>query len=320
MDINVSVPHKMLLSGAYTVLDGSPSLTLAISPRLHLSISTNLKEKWSDTHPFIQAVKEILLDECKTISQKQALFQLFDTRFTTHTAEDPHLWGIGSSAAFTTAFTLALSEGIALSLTPSKLFEIARNAHRLAQGNKGSGTDIAACTFGGLVHVSNAHTSQAPNVLSLKWLEDIGIILIQSGQKADTRQLISLYQDIAKSTRELHNKPLIQAVENVCHAITRQKNILEALHQNHLAEIKWTQTLKIPLITTQHLKLEKQLQKNFSKQELILKSLGGGGGDSFGLFYNKKHTPTEKIIQQLTQLQLPFREITIEQNGALKKD
>ncbi len=41
MYIEIKVPHKIIIAGSYTVLDGSPALSLAVSPTLILELSDN---------------------------------------------------------------------------------------------------------------------------------------------------------------------------------------------------------------------------------------------------------------------------------------
>ncbi len=315
--LTISAPHKMLFSGSYVVLDGAPSLTLAIGPRLFLSLNPQKSESWPKDNPFINAVRHILLQQA-TKSEEVQLFELFQAQLTTRTTASVQRWGIGSSAAFTTALTFALLEGIGRSPSLEELFPLARQAHRLAQGHRGSGTDIAAVTFGDLLLVSQAQGDALPLYSQLSWNDEIAIILLQTGQKADTRQLIQRYQSLELQKRTSSSRPLISSIEKLTQSLEQNEAILPALQHNHEEEVIWSQKLNIPLVTDLHLQLIQQFRQRYTHEQIVLKALGAGGGDSIGLFFNPQKLPLDELTSFLKKLPFPFRLINIEKRGTLR--
>jgi phosphomevalonate kinase len=101
--------------------------------------------------------------------------------------------GLGSSAAVTACLTAALAVAGGADLDAPEvragIFERALKAHRAASGG-GSGADVAACTFGGLLRVSLGPGPERavrvePLPTPLRTLH-----LIFAGASADTRQLL----------------------------------------------------------------------------------------------------------------------------------
>jgi len=312
MRINISTPHKMLFSGSYTVLDGHESLTLACGPRLSLAFDTSETLEYQE-NPFARAVQEVLQE---THQGSQAFTY---PAFVTEVSESTAGWGVGSSASFTTSLTTALLLANHQKLDKKEIFALTRRAHRKAQGGKGSGTDIAACTFGGLVHVSQAQGDATPKVQAQEWPEDLGVLLIRSGNKADTRQLIQKYQEQSQKHQEPEQLTLLEAVQDVCKAFAQKASnasILSALQHNADRESIWSQHLGLVFVTP----LQQELQQAFlplsKEKHVVLKALGGGGGDSIGCFFDKTTTTLEELQRYLEPFSLPSRLVQIEQQGA----
>ena len=311
MTRTVDVPHKILFSGSYTVLDGYPALGLAVGPRMTLQLTKEAPQPWPEDNPFARAVDVVMSEALKV---EGATPHDRWGSFTTSLPEEVYGWGLGSSAAFTTALCAAIALEHDIN-TPTRLFALACAAHRLGQGGKGSGVDIAACTFGGLVYVTHAQGDTAPRCAPFPWPRDLGILLLRSGQKADTREKITSYRDIPPQTKQRANRPLLRAIGGVCRAFVHHKGILAALRENARCEGEWSQALGIPLVTTQQRALETELYKALPTHDIVLKALGAGGGDSIACFYDKRHTQPAAIAPVFTQAGLQVRDLPIELHG-----
>lgn len=127
-------PGKVVLSGAYAVLEGAPAIVTAVE-RFVLADSSRRSELVT---PEVQAA---LLPH-----EVPPWFDASELR------EDGRKLGLGSSAAIASASLFALERDAAptldLAALRQRVFERARGAHRAAQGG-GSGVDVAASTFGG---------------------------------------------------------------------------------------------------------------------------------------------------------------------------
>lgn len=304
MSVTTQTPHKSLFAGAYLVLDGHPSLTVAIPPRLTL--------EWSETvelpadNPFAQAAWSVVSEWAV-----QEGLSLKSGGFVTSVSEETHGWGLGSSAAFTTALTGALLHS-ALGVEPERelLFALARRAHRVGQGGKGSGADIAACTWGGLVSVEQAQGDETPQVEPLTWPEYLGFVLVRGEQKADTRQLIQRYRDSEE-------KPSVTALVETIHSLRRVfrdgENVFVPLRQLAMLEEQWSLETGLPLATPLLQKLGKAAR--VLSQDVVIKSLGGGGGDSIGCFYDRRRVDLANLREFFGMFPVDIRPVDIEATG-----
>jgi phosphomevalonate kinase len=147
-----TAPGKLILTGEYAVLEGAPALVVAVSRRVVatrrtaprgsspflIAVADEIAAKYGTDHPATRAAMEIVVDS---------------TAFYQGTAK----LGLGSSAAVTVAATaLALAadhESIPV-IDKVEVLAIATAAHARAQGERGargSGADIAAAVFGGVL-------------------------------------------------------------------------------------------------------------------------------------------------------------------------
>ena len=127
-------PGKLLLSGAYAVLEGSPAIVCAVARHAYaFDASSGMKTT--------AEVSEALARPCSVD--------------VTELQEQGQKLGLGSSAAaLVAALALRASErGQDVGSLPTRraIFERAREVHASVQ-NGGSGVDVAASTFGGTLH------------------------------------------------------------------------------------------------------------------------------------------------------------------------
>jgi phosphomevalonate kinase len=133
-------PGKLVLSGAYAVLEGAPCLVAAVDRYVHADASR--------PPPFVP-------DEVRAAIEAGAIAHApwFDATALREQAPDgsSRKLGLGSSAAILVAsLGAALGDSHAGDHTlRDAVFPIALAAHRKAQGG-GSGVDVAASTFGGV--------------------------------------------------------------------------------------------------------------------------------------------------------------------------
>lgn len=167
-------PGKVVLSGAYAVLEGAPALVTAVD-------------------------RYVLAD-----SSLAATFQSAEAR-----AAIPHgslprvdvsaLWkdgrklGLGSSAAIVVAslaaVTLERDPGLSADDLARQLWEPAVLAHRIAQGG-GSGIDVVTSAFGGIRRcwLDGPHLQHQPHELPA----DLSVVLYAARKPASTPKMITL--------------------------------------------------------------------------------------------------------------------------------
>jgi phosphomevalonate kinase len=184
-------PGKLVLSGAYAVLEGAPALVAAV-----------------DRYAEADAARapQLVTDEVAAAIERGALRAApwFDaSALRTIQGGGSRKLGLGSSAAILVASLGAASarEGLDDVALRQLVFEPALAAHRAAQGG-GSGIDVAASTFGGVLcarrsdgtlhHV--AHALPSGVVFTVFW----------SGVAASTPSLVSAVRALAAADPRAH--------------------------------------------------------------------------------------------------------------------
>ena len=220
-ELSFFAPGKLVICGEYAVLaPGGEGLVAAVSagvratirPSDHMRVSTpllgggpgkivwdglavkperTLDEEEQRGFRFIQA----MLDEVFGYLQR-GLIELrpFELELTPHgdplgpNPQQPVKLGLGSSASATVAAGAALLawHGIDATLDGGRdlLFQLARTAHWRAQQGHGSGIDIAASVYGGVIWF-RADPGQ-PRVSRVEWPEHLRLVVGWTGQRIDT--------------------------------------------------------------------------------------------------------------------------------------
>ncbi len=171
-------PGKLLFSGAYAVLDGSPALVAAVNR---------------------YAIADGALTDDSPMEEVRAALENPPHVDVTQLREGDNKLGLGSSAAATVA-ALAVREAergaeLSESTTRERLMRQAWDAHARVQGG-GSGVDVAASTFGGaLCYVR----SEIPKPVRLP--SDLVWRVFFSGKSARTSDLRSRVDALAATNR-----------------------------------------------------------------------------------------------------------------------
>jgi phosphomevalonate kinase len=195
--------------------------------------------------------------------------------------------GLGSSAALTVALVGALRRltpdgAVAAPVSRSALFPVAWRAHRAAQGERGSGFDLAAALYGGVLR----YRAPAPGKLepdeatALRWPAGLGLAVVWTGQSADT---VSLTARVAAAR---HRRPdAFAAVDAELAALARQgadnfaAGQLTAFLQTVRGFAAALQGLGrqagVDILSAAH----QQLSRRAEAHGLAYKPAGAGGGD-----------------------------------------
>ena len=130
-------PGKLVVSGAYSVLEGAPAIVVAVD---RYALADTAREADRVTDEVRAAIEQHAM-------KKAAWFDASALRATLADGRDVKL-GLGSSAAILVASIAAAWAIEDRTLDPRAMFQAALAAHRTAQGG-GSGIDVAASVFGG---------------------------------------------------------------------------------------------------------------------------------------------------------------------------
>lgn len=186
--ISVSAPGKLLLMGDHAVVYGYPCIVTAMSARLSVSIE--------------EVVTGGIQVETPGVSDRRFIHQALETA-ASHWGNMPvniHIttksdftqnYGLGSSAAVTVATIFALSRLIKKMVSPSEIFDLAYKTVLAVQG-VGSGFDVAASTFGGIMVYTKGKPTQQLHA------DAMPLVVGYTGVKADTTTLIN---DVAQKRK-----------------------------------------------------------------------------------------------------------------------
>ena len=186
-NICCSAPGSLIVLGEYAVLHGSPAVVAAMDKRIHVHIrhchsnDIHIKSLLGSFTGSLEALEHVPELSYVFASISVASPQIKGIEICIN-SDFSSLWGLGSSAAITSA-TLAALHLFMHGDQPSDqtLFKQAMDVLKLLN-KKGSGADMAASIFGGIIKYCNNHTSLLPKIPNL--------FVIYTGNKASTDQAI----------------------------------------------------------------------------------------------------------------------------------
>ena len=203
--IEVSAPGSIMLMGEHAVLFGEPALACAVDVRLVVTlrprpdrqvlIDSALGQYQGSLDNLVPmpALAFVLAVIEQYAAQLEQGFELSIRAGFSHTV------GLGSSAAVTAATTAALAAHAGHSTAPEDLFSIALAAVHQVQNGRGSGTDLAASLYGGVIGYSLAPCEIRP----LSGLPPI--VLYYCGYKMKTPDVLALVEQKAARQPALYS-------------------------------------------------------------------------------------------------------------------
>lgn len=221
-------PGKLFLLGEYAVLDGEPAVVAGIDRYAEARIepagptSETILEAPGFADPLAVDVDELpaidgpwrfvlaVLHELDPVRRRELRGQRIILRSelgaTDGSGRKP---GLGSSAAITVALSAAVL-GLSLSgeetqddarpeVDRPRILSLALRAHRRAQGGAGSGADVAASVYGGIVRFE-PRAGALPEVQPLPPLAGAKILVGWSGSSAGTVDLVARYRALQEES------------------------------------------------------------------------------------------------------------------------
>ena len=213
---SASAPGKVVLSGEYAVLDGAPAIGMALNRRALVTIAESPDECHVVTAPGYTEVKGRFTNTATKLDwlEGREQFILFDAAWRSMAPEpaaslavtlDTQQFvdasgtkaGIGSSAALIVALVAAIRAHFNLR---NDLSDTAHAAHRLLQGDKGSGVDIACSVTGGIID----YRMQDRRANALEFPRGLHWGLLSSGVASSTAERITRFEEaVTRPSREL---------------------------------------------------------------------------------------------------------------------
>ena len=321
MRVRASAPGKLIVLGEYAVLEGAPAVVTAVQRRAEVCVTVSEGHgivvdapeigvqaqaltvpdqgaKLEGQLAFVQACVADVWSRASHLRSKQIDIAISSERFLA-TQGGPKL-GLGSSAAVSAALVTALEVAGAGGRKPEpvSVFESAHRAHRWAQGGMGSGLDVAASSFGGMVAMFPGDKERPTRCTPLNLPEGIEILPVYTGRGASTTALVRVVREYATQEPEGYAR-LIAAMADCSRKAIESRSVKEFLEANEsygrwLAELGSVSGADI--VSEPHRKLAKVA----ADAGLIYKSSGAGGGD-IGLVFAERPEQLDTIREALKQ-------------------
>lgn len=213
MTITASAPGKLLLLGEYAVLHGAPALVMAVNRRARAKLAPAAGYSVSAPHMdrapeaftlapdgtpewgSAEAAERFRLLDHILRSRHGAVPAPFsavlDTNAFFHRGPDgTHKLGLGSSAALTVALAGALNAHAGDGPpAAAQAFPALLETHRALQGGQGSGFDVAAALYGGILGFRLNEDRAEVEELALP--DDLHTLCVWSGKSAATGGLVA---------------------------------------------------------------------------------------------------------------------------------
>jgi len=265
-----SAPGKILLAGEYAVLDGGEAVVMAVDRRARARVSDGATAPSRFLAAAAAAVKEELGSDRAAIAERAAV----DSTALCDRDSGAKL-GLGSSAAAVTA-------AVALALPPPGdrrlLHRLAHRAHAAAQGGTGSGADVAASVWGGVLLCRPADRAGDPlRVAPLALPRDLVLVPVWLGQPADTRIMVAAVSDFARRCPEVAQvlyRHIAQAAADLAAAMNARQAI-DALHECGLRAAELGGKAGVEVATDAF----QALDRRAAALGGAAKTTGAGGGD-----------------------------------------
>ena len=208
MKIKVTAPGSLMLMGEHAVLFGQRALACAVDKRITVTLtprqdrSVNIDSELAQYNSTLdELTSHTELSFVLTAIARQAAslpggFDLLIRSAFSHTV------GLGSSAAVTVAVVTALQAYSGNDCDPQALFSESLAVVHQVQEGRGSGTDLVAAVYGGVVGYTVATAGMAPQIRRLRGIPTISLFYV--GYKMKTPEVLKRVEAFAAQSPDLY--------------------------------------------------------------------------------------------------------------------
>ena len=311
MNLRASAPGKLVLLGEYAVLEGAPALVMAAdrravaelietdgphevhAPEVHptpvqFTLGADGVADWHDRDPAV-ATRLVLVSQVLQGLAAHGLLPAASFRLKLDSAAffarlpdgDTAKLGLGSSAAMTAVLASVVASfaghGQRVADRAGWLATLLQ-IHRQFQGGRGSGVDVGAAVYGGVIRYQLADGKPAARLVG--WPSGLRRLWVWSGQSASTSRFLQTLDQWRAINRDAYRRHMqgltdiavagVRAAESGDAPALRQQlaTAADALHR--LGEAS-----KIPIFSTEHRRIAKVVEGAGG----VYKPCGAGGGD-----------------------------------------
>jgi len=264
-EIKVSAPGKLMLFGDHSVVYGNPCLVSAVDKRLYVTVK--LAGTGNDLIIAPQVKESRFVEKALSFFKKK--FSVNHSVEIRTEGDFSNRVGLGSSSAVTVATFMALARLFGIKISPRELFSLSYQVSLSIQG-VGSGFDIAAAVFGGIVYFVGG--GKEINPLHSRSLP---LIVGYSGVKADTPTLI---RRVAKNYR--NDRPKVEAVfKDINQIVSRARKAIINFDLEKLGQLMTCNHHRLQSLGVSTGKLDAMVLAACKAGAYGAKLSGAGGGD-----------------------------------------
>jgi phosphomevalonate kinase len=351
LSIRVKVPGKLIILGEYAVLEGADALVVSVDRYVNVEISSasddvcqilsnlismplyfrvekngNCNPEQNQSEQLISPMKfvlAIITRICSHIVQIGLPIHPFILKIdTSQFYFGKNKLGLGSSAALTVALIVSIVNHIGIEKKVFRekydMFCFACDAHSFAQGNKGSGIDIAASVFGG-VNVYNMNISgregRFQQISPVSELAGLFLLPVWSGISVSTRKFLSQVEGFRINHETEYSEVMskLSTLSNSGCETYSEKNLSDFLDilQDYYKVLKnFSEISNIPIISDIHEKIATIVSDTGG----VYKSSGAGGGD-LGMVFTDSEKTLATVKNKLFQNNIETLELEISKSG-----
>ena len=285
----------MVLAGEYAVREGYPGLVASVSrfstatikghgpPRVEVAGSAEsdltCADSWKTAqHDPIFDLVNNALDTCQTDEAPWSGTLHLDSRpLTLDFGSMEQKLGLGSSATIAAILARVLYRGS--DPTMEEIHQQAQAIHKRFSGGSGSGVDVAAACFGGILHFEKQpggiRTKSAPS-----FPKALAVIPVYCGFSVSTRQFLAAVDQFKEEDKDQYETLMSQINEGTLlftHGLSHSRldDIFSAVRQMQHAMARLGERSRIDILSEPHQKLVR-IAEQFQG---AAKPSGAGGGD-----------------------------------------
>lgn len=344
--IKVEAPGKLILLGEYAVLEQAPALVAAVDRYCRVEITPSFNSFFHFTAPnlglnnigfkidkngspvlsepvndaefkklrFVFAILEHLATDVD--SDLESADIRIDTEDFYHQKSKQKL-GLGSSAALTVAFLQALTEFMGKDTRADELFRDALGVHRIAQGELGSGVDIAASASGGIIQYRMPKLKEPfdGEITNLEWPDDLKVVAIWTGSSASTQSFVKTVNRFRAAAPRAYTRvmdKMINLCEEGCKAFRSGdiNGFLEIIPAFTNLEGILGNSSGTDIVSEAHKKISRLVDSAGG----VYKPSGAGGGD-IGLAFCSDDDTLQQIKSNISETSFEVLDLSILKEG-----
>lgn len=290
--ITASAPGKLVLLGEHAVVYNHPCIVTAVDQRMRATVETldSLEFQLEAEDVKVTGYKKPLSElgtgdipkgakfvevAVKNVNEKYPLKT--GLKITT-TSEFSSQFGFGSSSASTVCTVKAVSEILGLNLTNKEIFDLSYKTVLDIQG-KGSGFDVAAAIYGGILYFVTGGKVIEP----LK-IDSLPLIVGYSGVKADT---VTLMNKVKESFANKQDR-LTEIYNSIETLVNGAKDALVKMDWVKFGELMNKSQKYLHELGVSINKLDNMINSALSAGAYGAKLSGAGGGDCMIVICSKE--------------------------------